>query len=62
MPPVIMWAIGALGAVALARVLAKAARRVNAELDDIRRKSEIERPVEKLERDPVSGEYRPRKS
>jgi hypothetical protein len=46
----------------LARILASAARKVNAELDDIRRDRTVEKPVEKLERDPASGAYRPRKS
>jgi hypothetical protein len=62
MPPVITWAVGAIGAFALARILGRAARKVNAELDDIRRDRTVEKPVEKLERDPASGAYRPRKS
>jgi len=62
MPPVIIWAVGAIGAFALARILASAARKVNAELDDIRRDRTVEKPVVKLERDPASGAYRPRKS
>jgi hypothetical protein len=62
MPPVIIWAIGAVGAVALGKMISRAARRVNAELDGIRRERAVERPVEKLERDPVTGDYRPRKS
>jgi hypothetical protein len=61
MPPVIIWAAGALGAFALARLLAGAARRVNAELDEIRGGHAVEKPVETLERDPASGAYRPRK-
>jgi hypothetical protein len=60
MPPVIVWAVGTIGVLALARVVAKAARRANAELDAIRRERAAERPIEKLERDPVSGTYRPR--
>jgi hypothetical protein len=59
MPPLILWAAGAIGAIALARVLAAAARKVNAELEDIRA---VEKPIEQLERDPESGAYRPRKS
>jgi hypothetical protein len=59
MPPLILWAAGAIGAMALARVLAAAARKVNAELEDIRA---VEKPIEQLERDPESGAYRPRKS
>lgn len=62
MPPVIIWAIGAVGVLALAKVLANAARKANEELDAIRRERAVESPVETLERDPVSGEYRPRKS
>ncbi|MEX0589962.1 MAG: hypothetical protein WD207_02625 [Xanthobacteraceae bacterium] len=62
MPPVIIWALGTIGALALAKLLANAARKANAELDDIRRERAVERPVEKLERDPATGEYRPRKS
>jgi hypothetical protein len=61
MPPVILWAVGALGVLAAARILMKAARRANAELDDIRLRRAVERPVETLERDPATGEYRPRK-
>jgi hypothetical protein len=61
MPPVILWAAGAIGAFALARILARAARRANAELDEIRRGGAVEKPVERLERDPASGVYRPRK-
>jgi hypothetical protein len=61
MPPIIVWAVGTLGVLALARLVSKAARRANAELDAIRRERATERPVEKLERDPVSGTYRPRR-
>jgi hypothetical protein len=62
MPPLILSAAGAIGALALARLLAAAARKVNAELDDIRRDRAVEKPIEQLERDPESGAYRPRKS
>jgi hypothetical protein len=61
MPPVILWAFGAVGAVALAKVLAVASRRANAELEGIRRERAVERPTETLERDPETGEFRPRK-
>ena len=61
MPPIIIWAIGAVGAVAVAKLLASASRKANAELDDIRREHAVERPVDTLERDPISGEYRPRR-
>jgi hypothetical protein len=62
MPPVIAWALGAIGAIALAKVFAAAARKANAELEEIRAQNPAERPIEKLERDPVTGEYRPGKS
>lgn len=61
MPPLILWAVGAIGALAAARLLSAAARRANAELDAIRRGGAAEQPVEKLERDPASGVYRPRR-
>jgi hypothetical protein len=61
MPPVIIWAIGAVGAIALGKIIASAARRANAELDGIRRERAVEQPIEKLERDPVTGAYRPRR-
>ena len=61
MPPVILWALGTIGTLALARIVAGAARKANADLDDIRRERAAERPVQVLERDPVTGEYRPRK-
>jgi hypothetical protein len=62
MPPLIIWAVGAIGAVALAKLLANAARKANAELESIRRERGVEPPVETLERDPKTGEYRPRGS
>jgi hypothetical protein len=62
MPPVIIWALGAVGVAALTKLVAIAARKANSELDGIRRERAVERPVEKLERDPKTGEYRPRKS
>ena len=62
MPPLIIWAVGAIGAVAFAKLLAKASRRANEELETIRRERAVERPVETLERDPKTGDYRPRGS
>lgn len=61
MPPFIIWAAGAIGALALTKLLSAAARKVNAELDEIRRGGGFERPTERLERDPDDGIYRPRK-
>ena len=58
MPPLILWALGAVGAVVAARWLVREARRVNAELHP------VEAPVEpdpiRLERDPATGIYRPK--
>ena len=62
MPPAIIWALGAVGAAALVKLLAHASRKANAELDEIRRGQPAGRPIETLERDPETGEYRPRKS
>jgi len=62
MPPAIIWALGAIGALALVKLLANASRKANSELEEIRRESMAEQPTETLERDPVSGEYRPKKS
>ncbi len=62
MPPVIVFALGMVGAAALVRWWSKEVRRVNSELDDVRA-----RAVEPLDRnalptlkpDPKTGEYRP---
>lgn len=61
MPPVIVLAIGAFGAAALVKLLARESRRVNAELDAVRRSEEPEAPLSRrtLRRDPSTGEYRP---
>jgi hypothetical protein len=61
MPPVVIWAAAMLGALGVAKLLASAARKANEEIEGIRRERAVERPVETLERDPVTGEYRPRK-
>ncbi len=62
MPPVIIVALGAVGAAALIKLLAKESRRVNAELDEVRRETAAESapPHGTLQRDPATGEYRPR--
>lgn len=59
MPPFLIAAAGVIGAIALARVLTREARRVN-DILDTRRAPASEEPVERLERDPNTGEYRPR--
>jgi hypothetical protein len=61
-PPLIAWAIGAIGTAIAVRWGMKEWRRVNAELDDV-----LKRPAEPadrgalptLKRDPETGEYRP---
>jgi hypothetical protein len=60
-PPLVLWTLGALGAAALARLIAREYRRVNAELEQARAT-----PVQKderakyrtLRRDPRTGVYR----
>jgi hypothetical protein len=62
-PPIVAWALGAIGAALVARWAAKEWRRVNAELDEVTRRAATERTdrdsLPKLKRDPVTGEYRP---
>jgi hypothetical protein len=63
MPPVVIFALGIVGAAALLRWCSKEARRVNAELDNVRARAAVE-PVDRnalptLKRDPKTGEYRP---
>jgi hypothetical protein len=57
-PPVIAGALGALGAVALARIVAREWRRVNAHLHPPEGPI-AEGAVTKLARDPETGVYRP---
>jgi hypothetical protein len=63
LPPLFVWALGAMGAAAAAKVAVQEWRRVNAELDQVKEtgatppKSE---PVTELRRDPETGVYRPR--
>jgi hypothetical protein len=62
MPPVIIFALGIVGAAALVRWCAKEVRRVNAELDEVRAQavdSKDRDAIPKLKRDPETGEYRP---
>ena len=61
MPPLIVWALGVVGAVALARLIVREARRINAELHPA---TPTPAPADgepvTLERDPNSGVYRPK--
>jgi hypothetical protein len=61
MPPLILWALGAIGAALAGRLLYREAQRVNAELhpEQARETDECE-AARKLERDPATGVYRPR--
>jgi hypothetical protein len=59
MPPLILWALGVVGAVALARLIAREVRRINAELHPAAPAPADGDPVI-LERDPKTGVYRPK--
>ncbi|HEY2137532.1 MAG TPA: hypothetical protein VGH49_16710 [Xanthobacteraceae bacterium] len=60
-PPVIGWALGALGAAVVAKVVAKEWRRVNDKLHPDERMTEttVREKIPTLRRDPQSGVYRP---
>jgi hypothetical protein len=61
MPPVILWALGAIGAALVGRVLYRERQRVNAELHPQPARSADEHgSVRPLERDPATGIYRPK--
>lgn len=60
MPPLVVVALGALGAVALAKVIAAETRRINEALDRRRAAERGELKTVPLERDPVTGDYRPK--
>jgi hypothetical protein len=62
MPPVLIFVLGALGAVFAAKLISKEWRRANDELDRARTDAataESRETLPKLQRDPVTGEYRP---
>jgi hypothetical protein len=58
MPTVVLWVLGAVGAVVAARWAVKEARRVNAELDAARAARAAE-PIPNLVRDPATNQYHP---
>jgi hypothetical protein len=61
MPPLILWALGAMGAAVAGRWLYKESRRVNAELHPDERPPVGEpENVRELQRDPQTGVYRPK--
>ncbi|MBN8920724.1 MAG: hypothetical protein J0H62_08605 [Rhizobiales bacterium] len=57
MPPFLVLTLGAIGAFAAARWIAREARRINAELHPQAPEPDPS-PVETLKRDPVTGVYR----
>jgi hypothetical protein len=60
-PPLVLWAIGAIGAAVLARLIAKEHRRVNAELERARAqpvRKDARTQYRTLRRDPRTGVYR----
>ncbi len=59
MPPLIVWALGVVGAMALARLIVREARRVNAELHPTGPEPAKEEPTT-LELDRATGVYRPK--
>jgi hypothetical protein len=63
MPPVILFALGVVGAAALVRWCSREAQRVNADLDDARARAAVEpfdrNALPQLKQDPKTGEYRP---
>ena len=65
MPPIIVWVLGAVGAVAAAKWLAGEARRINAELypaHDVLAEAMDREGLATLRRDPATGVYRPYRS
>ncbi len=60
MPPVILWLLGAAGAVVGAKLWSMAEKKANEDLERVREQAE-NGDVRKLERDPVTGTYRPEK-
>jgi len=60
MPPLIIWLIGAAGVAVGAKLWSMAERKANEDLERVRDAENSD--VRQLERDPVTGTYRPRKS
>ena len=63
LPPLVKWTLSVLGAAAVVHWVVREVRRVNAELEAMaaaRARQTIRREdVQKLRRDPRTGEYRP---
>jgi hypothetical protein len=62
MPLVVVGALGVLGGVLAVRLVLREARRINAELAEVRAAARSDRPETRptLRRDPATGEYRAR--
>jgi hypothetical protein len=61
MPAILVWVLGAAGAVVLIKLFNREWQRINSELDQVKpaRVTDPERaPVPTLRRDPNTGEYR----
>jgi hypothetical protein len=61
MPAIVVWAVGMVGAVVLAKLFNREWQRINAELDRVKpvRVKDPERAgIPTLRRDPATGEYR----
>jgi hypothetical protein len=63
-PPLVKWAVAALGGAALVHWAVREIRRVNEEIDRVRAATPVEAAARKsmptLRRDPASGEWRVR--
>ncbi len=61
MPPLIAWAIGAIGAAIAAKLLSEAHKKANEDLETLRRepKADERASIQTLKRDPKTGQYRP---
>jgi hypothetical protein len=59
LPPVISFTLAAIGAAALAKLLAREWRRVNAQLDAQAAEAMARETLPTLRRDPQTGIYRP---
>jgi len=61
MPPLVLWALGALGAALAAKLLSEAHRKANEDLEAVRRepKPDERANIPTLRRDPETGQYRP---
>jgi hypothetical protein len=60
MPPLILWALGAAAAAVLGRMLYRESQRINAELHPEPEAPNEHQSAPTLERDPLTGIYRPK--